>query len=275
MFKKIAVAIAFSPRCVALLAEAERIRKIFDGSLIVIHIGDKNQKEEQYLQKILKESGVDSAKTAVFWDQGQPAKKILQICKNEHVDLLIAGALRKENLVTYYIGSVARSILRNANCSVLVFTEPSALPKPFEVIVVNAENSPYVANTINAACHIARKENSKWVHIIREIMLYGLSMSRECSEQEYSDNKRELVSNEITKVDELLTKIDTAGVKINTKVVAGKPGYELKRFAERVEANLLISGAPKNKYGLLDRFFPHDLEFIFADMPCNLLIINS
>ena len=275
MFKKIAVAIAFSPRCKALLIEAERMRKIFDGELVLIHIGDRTQKDEQYFEKIIHDSGLQKDSVSIVWEQGNPASKILQICKKEKIDLLIAGALRKETLFKYYLGSIARRILRKANCSVLIFTEPSETPKPFEVIVVNGENSPYINNTINVACKIARKENSKQIHIIREIMLYGLTMSRECSEREYSDNKKELVGAEIKKVDHVLDNLDTDGLKINTKVVAGKPGYELLKFTNRVEADLLVSGAPKNKYGFLDRFFPHDLEFIFADMPCNLLIINS
>lgn len=275
MFKKIALAVAFSPRCEALIHEAERIRTLFEGELVLIHIGERREKDEQYFNKVLESSGVSKNKVGIIWEQGNPSKKILQICKRERIDLLIAGALRKENIVKYYLGSVARRILRKANCSVLVFTEPSVQPKAFNTIVINGENSPYVKNTIDIGCRIARKDNSKQLHIIREIMLYGLTMSRECSEKEYADNKKELVSAEIDKVNDLLEGVDSDGLKINTKVVAGKPGYELLKFTKRVEADLLISGAPRNKYGFLDRFFPHDLEFIFADMPCNLLIINS
>jgi hypothetical protein len=63
-------------------------------------------------------------------------------------------------------------------------------------------------------------------------------------------------------------------VKINIKVISGKSGFELARFAEKKHANLLVAGAPGRKFRLFDRLFRHDLEYIFADMPCNLLIVN-
>lgn len=64
-------------------------------------------------------------------------------------------------------------------------------------------------------------------------------------------------------------------MKITIKMLSGKSGFELARFAERKKADLLVVSAPKERLILLDRLFPHDLEYVFANLPCNLLVIKS
>jgi nucleotide-binding universal stress UspA family protein len=64
-------------------------------------------------------------------------------------------------------------------------------------------------------------------------------------------------------------------VKINIKMLSGKSGFELCKFVERKQAGLLVVGAPPRRFSLFDRIFPHDLEYVFADLPCNLLVVNQ
>ena len=63
-------------------------------------------------------------------------------------------------------------------------------------------------------------------------------------------------------------------LKINIKIVSGKSGFEIAQFAQRKQADLLVVGAPPRRFSLFDRVFTHDQEYIFADLPCNLLIVN-
>ena len=53
MYKKIGLALAFSPRCQAMLAEAYRLKKLFDSELFCIHIGPKGKAEEEFLTDVL------------------------------------------------------------------------------------------------------------------------------------------------------------------------------------------------------------------------------
>jgi nucleotide-binding universal stress UspA family protein len=57
--------------------------------------------------------------------------------------------------------------------------------------------------------------------------------------------------------------------------VSGKSGFELPKFAVKKSANLLVLGAPPRRSSFFDRLFPHDLEYILADLPCNLLIVHQ
>jgi nucleotide-binding universal stress UspA family protein len=276
-FQKIAVAIAFSPRIRALLAETARLKILWKAELSIIHVGEKTQEEEKLLQEHLQGVGLtESQDVKIFWEQGKPSEKILARCKKENVDLLIAGALKKEKLIQYYLGTVARKILRKADCSVLMLTDPRNAPLPFQNIVVNAENSNYVAEALKTAITISQTDNAQWVHVAREIKLYGLTMSasENYSEEEYEKVRNGLVQEEISSVQKLLDKIPHEGVKINIKLLSGKSGFELSKFAQRKNADLLVAGASPKRFSLFDRVFPHDLEYIFADLPCNLLVVH-
>lgn len=276
LIRKIGVAIAFSPRVQALLAEAARFKKLWGAELILIHVGEHSEKEIITLNNLLNEVGLSPNEVQVKWLTGKPAEEILDACKREEIDLLLAGALKKENLLKYYLGSVALRILRKAKCSVLMLTDPSVEPRPFKNIVVNAEDSSYVEDALATACYIGTREQANWLHVVREIKMYGLTMSAadQCTEAEYEGLRNSLVQEEVNSVEKVLQRLPHEGLKVNIKLVSGKSGFELAKFTERKHADLLVVGASSGKFSFFDRVFPHDLEYIFADLPCNLLVVH-
>lgn len=276
-FQKIGLALAFSPRMRSLLAEAARFRRLWNAQLVLIHVGTPGAQEKNRVQELLAAEGLqEGTDVQVFWKQGKPSEQILATCRAENVDLLIAGALKKEKLVQYYLGTVARKILRKSHCSVLMLTNPSTTPQPFKNIVVNADDSMYVTNAVEAACSLGMKDHAQWLHVVREIKMYGLTMSAadHCSETEYENLRQNLLRDEIDDVERILQRIPHEGLKVNIKLVSGKSGFELSKFTVRKQADLLVVGAPPRRLSLFDRMFPHDLEYIFADLPCNLLIVH-
>lgn len=277
MYKKIGLALAFSPTCKAILAEAKRYKHLFQASLTLIHIGPKTEENENYLRLLMQESQLDPYTTEIIWEDGKPAKKILSICKREKIDLLLAGALKQENLYNYYVGSVARRILRKAVCSVMMLVEPSEEVKPIDEIVVDAEDQPYVHKVMQAGAFLGKAASVHLIHVVRELKLYGLAMSitSETSEFEKAEVRKTMVNEELQKVEQKLKGHDFDRLKVNAKIIAGKSGFELMKFTKRVEADLLIVSAPEKKFDLFDRVFRHDLEYIFADLPCNLLVVKG
>lgn len=276
-FKRIGLAIAFSPRLEALLAEAARLKKYWESQLVLVHVGEADADAAAELNRLLSNVGLSTQEVVIRWEKGEPAKRILSVCKEEKVDLIIAGALKKENILKYYLGTIARKILRKADCSVLLLLNPSVEPKRFSNIVVNTEDSPYVEQALAVACELGRQEKSNWIHVAREIKLYGLTMSaaEQYTEEEYAKLRDNLVNTEIDNVQKMLNKIPHEGLKVNIKILSGKSGFELLQFATRKQADLLVMGAPPRKFSFFDRVFPHDQEYIFADLPCSLLIVNT
>ncbi|WKN32069.1 universal stress protein [Porifericola rhodea] len=277
MFKKLAIALAFSPRYEAILSEARRFQELFKAQLVIIHVGNKTADKEELLHSKLQDIGFDESAVKVVWQKGEPAKQILKVCRKEKVDLLVAGAMRKENIFRYYIGSVARTILRKAECSVLVMVNPSNQPKPFRKIVINGGENEALLSTLTKGVALGKIEKASQVHVLREVRMLGLAMAvagQEGNENEYSKTKRRILDEELQNVNRMLGKLDTSGLNINVKVIAGKPEFEIAKFSRRVKSDLLVLGAPEHKLNLLDRIFPHDMEYLLADLPTNLLVVH-
>lgn len=275
-FRKIGLAIAFSPTAEAMLAEAARLASLFSAELVLIHVGKKEEAKELRVNEMIRSVNI-AVPYKIIWREGNPDKEILKACREEQIDLLVAGALKKEKALQHYIGSIARAIMRKADCSVYMVNNPSVNPQPIQQIVVNAEDSAHVEFAIATACRMAELEGASWVHIVRELKMLGLTLAAndQCTEQEYNETKQEMVQDEVTAVEKILARIPHQKTKINIKMLSGKSGFELCKFVERKQAGLLIVGAPPQRLSLFDRIFPHDLEYVFADLPCNLLVVNQ
>jgi nucleotide-binding universal stress UspA family protein len=276
MYQKIALAIAFSPRMEALIAETKRLVQLFGSELLLIHVGEKTVELEEKLARILEEKGIQGPNTSVLWKEGKPAKMILKTCEEENVDLLVLGALKKEGLLTHYIGSVARKIIRKSKCSVLTLIEPKVETTNFCQVVINGTQLEVTPHVIAESLKFCRAQGATQLHILNEIKLYGLQMATAGeggSEDEVSHTRRKLVQEEIRYVQEILNGLDQSGLKINIKVTAGKWAVELVRYCESIHSDLLIMG-DEHGHTFLDRLFPHDLEEILAELPSNLLIVK-
>ncbi len=273
---RIGLAIAFSPTASAMLAEASRLAHHFNAKLILIHVGKRGDKEEQQIRNLIDEVHFIASNIIILWKTGDPVKEILKACKEEKIDLLVAGALKKENTVNHYLGTIARKIMRKADCSIYMITDPAVESKLPKNIVVNAEDSPFVEAAIYLACHWNMAVDDTWIHIVRELKLLGLALSasEQRTEEEYLQSKQNMIAEEISAVEKILHRIPHNAQKINIKILSGRSGFELARFAERKKADLLVLGAPHRKFSILSRVFPHDQEYIFNDLPCNVLIVK-
>ena len=276
-FKVIGLAVSFSPTTQAMVMEASRFVKWFQSDLVLIHVGKKESEKTEALQKLIDNSGLDTARIKVFWVEGEPAEQILKVCNQESVDLLVAGALRKENLVNHYLGTVARKIMRKAKCSIWMIIDPSLDLLPLKNFVADAEDSPNINSLLSIACFLASKEQGTLLHVVRELKLLGLALAarEQCTEAEYDELQQNMLREETTLIQKELEHIPHQDLNINIKLLSGKSGFELTQFAKLEEADLLIINAPPRKFSLFDRVFTHDQEYIFSDLPCNLLIINQ
>jgi nucleotide-binding universal stress UspA family protein len=276
MFSKIALAVAFSPRMEALIAETKRLVELFHSDLILIHVGEKTDALEARFQQVLQLHGLDESRTTIIWKQGKPVKMILQACKEAKVDLLVAGALKEEGFLKYYLGSVGRKIIRKSPCSVLTLIDPKLETTGFSKVVLNGTELEITPFVIEKGVVFSREVRADQVHILNEIKMYGLQMGTagEDSEEEIAQTRRQLVKNEMTYVQDILKEIDTKGLKINVKVTGGKWAVELGRFCEKIDADLLVVGDDQ-RLNFFDRLFPHDLEDLLSTLPCNLLILKN
>jgi len=276
-FETIAVGLAFSPRMEIILTEAKKIADACGSKLVLIHIGEKTKEKEKSLDNILFNTGIDEKKTKIIWTDGDVVNTILKLCKLNIVDLLILGALEKENIIKYYLSSIARSISRKAKCSVLLLTNSSAQKTKNKVIVNVGSEHPKTIHSINTALYFAKHIGVKDVTLVHEVHVpaMAMAMAESSSAPEVTRMKKEFTEEESNKLHSMIAKCDVGNLKINEKIIKGKPGYAIRQYAETKKADLLVINSPDTHLTFLDRIFTHDIEFILAELPCNLLIVHS
>lgn len=277
MFKHIAVAIDFSPFMDAILAEGKRLSYLYGTALSVIHIGEDDPQLKEQLREAIRKADLNEQSTQVFWEPGDPVEKIMSIACGQGVDLLIAAANKKKNLLEYYTGSVARDLLRNAYCSVLLYVRPGEQPAGFRHIVIKAGELEESRKSIHAGCLIGQQEKAGQLQVIKQVKMYGFTMAvaSEGTAEEYLETKEELFEDEIREVEAVLDENPTEGLAIDVKIVKEKYGPALARITKKSRADLLIVAAPEGEAGLLAKIFPTDLEYLLKDLPCNLLMVQT
>lgn len=277
MFKHIAIANDFSPFMDAILAQGKRLRHLYGAALSIIHIGEENSQQKEQLRKAIRRADLNEQSTQVFWETGDPVEKIVDIARQQGVDLLMAAANKKKNLLEYYTGSVARDVLRNAPCSVLLFVRPGEQAARFKNIVIKAGELEESRKSIHAGCLIGQQEKADQLQIIKQVKMYGFSMAvaSEDTVDEYLETREELFEDEVQEVEQVLKENPTAGLSIDIKIVKEKYGPALTRITKKSKADLLIVAAPEEEPGLLAKVFTTDLEYLLKDLPCNLLMVQA
>jgi nucleotide-binding universal stress UspA family protein len=221
--------------------------------------------------------GLDLPSNKLLWELGDPVDVIIEKCAEYNVDLVVAGALEKESLVKYFLGSVARKLSRKAKCSVLMLREPDIKSKPLQRIVVGGSDHPKTVNTIETAVYIAKKTNAAEVIIIQESDVSKMALIRSdvFSDDEVEEHKEKIFEDENKRLDTIIQCADCGSLSLTVERLEGKPGYVISQYAREQKVDLLVLNSPDTKLNLIDRVFPHDIEFALADLPCDLLIVHS
>jgi nucleotide-binding universal stress UspA family protein len=272
---KILIGVAFSPNLKPNIFEAIRLANMFDAELVGVHVGEKTDQKITDLNALLKEADTLNKSFKVIWQKGKPVDVILQTCINQNIDLLILGALQKENLFKYYVGSIARKITRKAACSVLLLIKPSVVRVPCKHIVVNGLSDNRTEETIKTSFFITKKLNCKKITIVEEIKQEELhvKINDDTSLRRANIAKERIKNREDRRVKSILKEIDCSNLSVKTQSIFGKRGYSIGHYAKLKRADLLVMNAP-TKSGVLDRIFPHDIEYILSELPTDVLIVR-
>ena len=248
---------------------------MLDAELVGVHVGKKSKEKEQQLSALLEEAETLKIPLKTIWQEGKPVEVILQTCTKESIDLLILGALQKENLFNYYVGSIARKLTRKAPCSVLLLIKPSTERVPCKHIVVNGLKDKKTEETIKTAVYISNSLGCNKITIVEEISQAELDIkvSDDKSLRKTTIAKERIKTREDKRVKNILEEIDCSDITIKTQSIFGRRGYSIGHYAKVKRADLLVMNAP-SKLSLLDRIFPHDIEYILSELPTDVLIVK-
>ena len=271
-YRTVAVATTFSPRFLQVLAEAKRIRDRLCRQLQLIYVGNRDDETSKRFASAFLELALPEDST-IHYQQGEdPAAAILEAARINEIDLLVAGALEKEVVLRPFLGNVARTLVRKANCSVILFTKPESQPRQLGRIVFLAEYSDHGRAALLKALRLAALEKCEKLYVIRVYTTFDEARAKARTDRPEveSEGARTLEEEEIA----LEKFIDSAGpndVPIEARCIRGNTGYAALDFIQAVDAALLTVPVDPAASG---EGLPTHVAWITDVIPCSLWVIR-
>ena len=138
--RKILVPVDFSQQSRAALEYAAALAKGSDAQLLIVHVVDLSVQNIEGLDPLNAMEGLD----AVLHDvkptnsvipcshrllEGEPVQAILNVAKEEDVEMIVMGTHGRSGINRMLMGSVAEAVVRKATCPVLTLRHPAEAPQ--------------------------------------------------------------------------------------------------------------------------------------------------
>lgn len=269
-YKTVAVASTFSPRFRQVLAEAKRIQERFSAQLHLIYVGERNEEIAKKFSDTLGqlELPLDSK---IHYEKGDPADAILRALAREKIDVIVAGALEKEAVLHPFLGNVARRLVREAFCSVMLFTTPATKPKPLRRIVFVADYSDTRLEALKRTLLFAAAESCERLYVIRIITTFDQARASIRRNQSKSSKPSE-DDEEEEALEKFVLSAGATDVPIETRCIRGNTGLAAADFVQSMKADLLVVPLQKKASGTQQ--LPSNIAWVTDVIPCNLWVIR-
>ena len=270
-YKKIAVASTFSPRFEQVLSEAKRIRDRFGSTLSMIYVGERTDDTAKKFGAIFNRLQLPDD-SPVHYRKGDPADGILQAIADNNVDLIVAGALEKESALHPFLGNVARRLLREAPCSVLLFTHPELEPKPLRYIVFVVNYSEHAQRAFRETVKLAEAEATECLYAIRVYTTFDEVRAATFVGNGDGSPRPRTFEEEEAALEEFVLAAGETKVPIDARCIRGNTGFAASDFVKSVEADLLV--VPVHKDADSKERLPNHVAWIADVIPCNLWLVR-
>jgi nucleotide-binding universal stress UspA family protein len=270
-YRTVAVASTFSPRFLQVLAEGKRIRDRLASQLHLIYVGKRDEETTRKFSSAFRQLDLPMDST-IHYQEGDPAIAILEAASTNGIDLIVAGALEKEAILRQFLGNVARRLVREATCSVMLFTKPERDPKPLCRIVLMAEYSDHGKAALDKALRLAALEECEKLFVIRVYTTFdeARAKARKKSGKPGGQSMRTLEEEE-TALEQFIDSAGPTNVPIEARCIRGNTGYAVLDFVQSVEAVLLVVPVdPETSSNGL----PAHVAWVNDVIPCNLWVIR-
>jgi len=265
-YRTIAVASTFSPRFLQVLSEAKRIRDRFSSDLRLIYVGERTEETTAKFRDVLAQLSLPP-ESIIYYEQGDPATGILRALTANKIDMIVAGALEKELVLHQFLGNVARRLVREALCSVMLFTKPEAEPKASRKIVFIAENSEHALEALKKTLQLAAAEKSECLYVIRVITTFDQARA---SLQVDGNGKVKSSADEEAELEQFVLSAGTTEVPVEVRCIRGNTGFAAADFVQSIDADLLVVPVPPSS----EQSLPSNMAWITDVIPCNLWVIR-
>jgi nucleotide-binding universal stress UspA family protein len=272
LYKTIAVASTFSPRFVHVLSEAKRIRDRFGSELTAIYVGECSDETVKKFRDVFAQLKLPN-ESRVHYQRGEdPAAGILQAIDDNEIDMIVAGALEKEVVLRPFLGNVARRLVREAKCSVMLFTKPETEPRPLRRIVFMADYSEHAQRALKSTLHLAEAEDCEKLYTIRVYTTFDEARAAISAENNDGPLRARTFEEEEKALEEFILAAGQTNVPIEARCVRGNTGFAASDFVQSVDAQLLV--VPIHPGDDSQERLPNHIAWITDVIPCNLWVIR-
>ena len=269
-YRIVAVASTFSPRFLQVLAEAKRVRERLCRELQLIYVGQCSEETTRKFSEALLELELPENSPIHYHQHEDPAAAIIEATRQNDIDLLVAGALEKEVVLRPFLGNVARTLVRKADCSVILFTQPEREPAPFRRIVFLADYSEHGRTALRRAIQLASLEKSERLYVIRVYTTFDEARAKARGNSAEAEGARTLDEEEIA-LEKFIVSAGENEVPIEARCIRGNTGYAALDFIQSVDASLLV--VPVDRAASGDGL-PAHVAWVTDVIPCNLWVIR-
>ena len=254
-YRRVAVASTFSPTFEAVLAEAEFFARHCGAELEIVHAAQFDPvKERRFLEVV----GRDAA---IRWvNKHPPAQAIISAAQDYDYELVIAGALQVEDADRPFTSSVARELMREAPCDLLLVPRPLDSPDILRRVVFALEPGENVSHFLRRSLELLRPEHAT-IAVTETPFAAAIAASRGEAAQDLE-----------VWLDEMSAPLFDSGVEIETRVVTSNTGYALCEVIQGLAADLLVVKAlPDARGGTL----PLHVDWLYQIIPTRLLVAKE
>ena len=266
MYRRVGVATTFSPRFKAVLAEAGRVSRALSAPLFLIHADTFSEEKEERFRTALHELNLDG-NAEIRFEPGTPAEAILKVQREAEIDLLVAGALETESVHRNFTGDVARGLLRNAPCDLLLYTDPQENPRaPDEILVAIPDFSDFSRHVFNAAIDLAKRRGGRRVNI-----LYVQTTFAQAKEKALGVSNGGLSTEDTLQA--WTQDQPRPNVELDYHLLRGNTGFTACEFIQSSGSDLVVM--PSRMPASDQPVFAPALDWIIQVIPSNLWVIRN
>jgi nucleotide-binding universal stress UspA family protein len=266
VYRRIGVATTFSPRFLPVLAEAGRTGRFLSAPLCLIHADEFDPEKEARFREALQTLNLDP-QSEIHFEPGEPVASILKAQIEERIDLLVAGALETEGVHRNFAGHVARELLRQAPCDLMLYTEPKVDNSiPTSIFVAIPDFSELSQHVFHRAVNLAERRGSKSVTVVHVQTTFAEAKQKVAGGSSSSKSSEE-------SIEDLLLERETSLIDLDYHLLRGNTGFTACEYLQSSGADLLVM--PSHMHVPGQPVFAPSLDWIMQVIPANLFIIRN
>lgn len=225
-YRQMAVASTFSPRFLAVLAEAFRVAARFGGSCHVIHAAKHSQERETKFLNAFEELHIHPV-PPLYWAEGPaPTDAILKAVLDANVELLIAGVVGSSQNTRLFLSDVARELLERSHCDLFLLPSPSLEEIPVTTAVVAADPNADLT-WVRGMLHCLKQMGFSKIFLVGMVNPFSMA----------------LVDSREQTVEKFWERLETAAgepqCEVEVQILESNTGFSLCEFVQAQDAHLL------------------------------------